>query len=117
VSAPNFRLFSGTLLGGSDLTTTSTFIWDGGQMAGAGTTNVASGTASFNTGPLTLNRNLTLAGNSTYNVNNGSPLTAGSGVTITNNATFDLQNGDLLGAAASFVNNATFRRSTNATTP
>jgi uncharacterized repeat protein (TIGR01451 family) len=117
MTAPNFRIFSGALSGPNDLTTTTTFTWDGGQMSGAGTTIVSSGTALLQTGPLTLNRNLTLSGNTTFSLTSGNSLTAGTGATITNNATFDVQDGNLLGGTASFANNGTFRRSANASTP
>jgi large repetitive protein len=120
MSAPNFRLFSGALSGGSDLTTTSTFLWDGGQMSGAGTTNVSSGTATLQTGPLTLNRNFTLSGNTTFSLGANS-LTVSGGVTITNGATFDIQSGNLLCTCtptpSSFANSGTLQKSATATTP
>ncbi|HKS22366.1 MAG TPA: hypothetical protein VJZ76_06185 [Thermoanaerobaculia bacterium] len=116
MTAPNFRIFSGALSGPNDLTTTSTFTWDGGQMSGAGTTIVTSGTALLQAGPLTLNRNLTLSGNTTFSLTTGNALNAGTGATITNSATFDVQNGDLLGSAATFANSGTLRKSATAST-
>ena len=115
VSAPNFILFGGSLVGNGNLDTTTAFLWSGGSMAGTGTTTVASGTATFNTGPLNLNRNLTLNGNTTMSAAAG--LTVQTTATITNNSTFDMQSGDVLCVScttASFLNNGTIKRSTTA---
>src|SRR4029079_5530070 len=116
MTAPNFRIFSGVLSGANNLTTTSTFTWDGGQMSGVGTTIVSSGTALLQTGPLTPNRNLTLSGNTTFNLTTGNALNAGTGVTITNNTMFDILDGDLLGSTASFANNGTLGKDGGLTT-
>ncbi|MEK6371860.1 MAG: hypothetical protein AABO58_04115 [Acidobacteriota bacterium] len=112
VTAPNFGIASGSLVGSGNLDTTTNFTWTGGTMAGTGTTTVASGTASFTTGPLTLNRNLVLSGNTTMNAPSG--LTVQTTSTVTNNANFSVQNGDVLCSActtASFVNNGTIQKS------
>src|SRR5204862_1123270 len=105
-TAPNFILFGGSIVGSGNLDTTTAFLWSGGSMAGTGTTTVASGTATFNTGPLDLNRNLTLNGNTTMNAASG--FNVQTTATVTNNATFSLQNGTvscLACTTATFANN------------
>ena len=112
VSAPNFGIVSGTLTGSGNLDTTTNFTWSGGIMSGSGTTNVASGTATFSTGPLTLVRNLTLNGNTSMNAASG--LNVQTTATITNNATFSVVAGNVTCAActtASFINNGTLQKS------
>lgn len=117
VSAPNFALLSGSIVGSGNLDTTSNFSWSGGQMAGTGTTTIASGIGSFTTGPLTLNRNLAISGNTTMNAPSG--LSVQTTATVTNNATFDVQSGDVLCSScttASFVNNSTIQKNAISTT-
>jgi uncharacterized repeat protein (TIGR01451 family) len=116
VSAPNFELVSGNLTGSGNLTTTNTFTWDGGTMDGAGTTTVASGTASLVTGPLSLGRNLTLSGNSNFSAAGGMSVTGA--VAITNNAAFTYSAGADVTASGgpTFTNNGTFSRTTTAAT-
>jgi uncharacterized repeat protein (TIGR01451 family) len=117
VSAANFSLFGGALAGNGNLDTTSNLSWSGGSMGGTGTTTVASGTASFTTGPLDLNRNLTLSGNTGMNAPGGFNVHAAS--TITNNSTFGVQSGNVSCVActtASFVNNATIQKNAFPTT-
>jgi len=116
VSAPNFALFSGSIAGGGNLGVTTNFGWSGGSMSGAGTTTI-SGTGSLTSGPLTLNRNLVIGGNTTMNAASG--LSVQTTATITNNATFIVQNGDVLCSActtASFANNGTIQKNAASTT-
>jgi len=112
VSAPNFALFSGSIVGAGNLDVTTSFGWSGGSMAGAGTTTI-SGSGALTGGLLTLNRNLVIGGNTTMNAAGG--LSVQTTATITNNATFTLQNGNVFCSScttASFVNNGTLRNST-----
>jgi uncharacterized repeat protein (TIGR01451 family) len=115
VSAPNFGLLSGSITGGSNLDVTTNFAWSGGSMAGAGTTTI-SGTGSFTSGPLTLNRNLVIGGNTTMNAASG--LSVQTTATVTNNATFTVQSGDVLCSScttASFANNGTIQKNAGGT--
>jgi fibronectin-binding autotransporter adhesin len=112
VSAPNFGIIGGSLVGSGNLDTTTNFSWSGGAMAGTGTTTVASGAASFTGGPLDLNRNLTLNGNTTMNAPGG--FNVQTTATVTNNATFNAVAGNVNCVActtASFVNNGTLQKS------
>jgi len=112
VTAPNVFLFSGSISGSGNLTTTSSFNWQGGAMSGSGTTTVASGTAGLTTGALSLSRSaFTLSAPTTLNDLNGLDVV---GSTITNNSTFTIQSGNVTCASctASFVNNGTLASTT-----
>lgn len=110
LTIPELELWGGRITGPGNLSTTSDFYWDGGTMDGAGTTTVTSGGFDFMTGPMTLGRNLTVPGSTTFSLGT-SALTVQNAVTITSGGTFDIQGGNVFCSvcAATFHNNGTLQ--------
>jgi phage baseplate assembly protein gpV len=114
LAAQNFELASGAVDGAGTLAVSGVLNWSGGQMSGAGATNIASGAALNLSGSnsKTLNaRTLNNAGTATW-LGTG-PISLAAGATLNNSGLFNAQNDAAITAAGqgTFRNTGTLRKS------